>query len=191
MKMLIAVDGLDGCGKDSHAAAIRDLLGERGVEATLVTHPSTRITGRLSRRFLHQSGAVPRLLATVFFTLDVLVSVGRYNRRREGTVIFVRYLLGAAYLPPRFARSGYVFFRRLLPFPDLALFIDIQPEKAIRRIEQRDHRREMFETLSKLREVRRVALTIVDDEWRIVDNTEDGEAPFDRTRQTVLGALRL
>ncbi len=185
MKRLIAVDGLDGCGKDSHAASLRDMLRDMGVEVDLVTHPSTRLTGRLSKRFLHQTGAVPRMLATVFFTADVLVSVGRFNRMRDGTVIFVRYLLGTAYLPRRLAPAGYEFFTRLLPFPDIALFIDILPEKAIERIEARDHRREMFETLSKLREVREIALTLVDEKWTVIDNTEDGGAPFEASRRAV------
>ncbi|HUS56858.1 MAG TPA: hypothetical protein VMY17_02435, partial [Thermoplasmata archaeon] len=78
-----------------------------------------------------------------------------------------------------------------LPFPDLPLFIDIQPEKAIRRIDERDHRREMFETLSKLREIRLVTLRIVDDDWRVVDNTEDGDGPFMVTERIVLESLRL
>lgn len=189
MKRLIAVDGLDGCGKDSHASVIRRLLEERGEEVALRTHPSTRTAGRLSKRFLQQTGTVPRLLATVFFTLDVLASVAWYKRQRHGTAIFVRYLLGTAYLPPTLADRGYLFFRRLLPFPDLPLFIDIQPEKAIERIEARDHRREMFETLSKLREVRLVALRIVDDEWRVVDNTEDGDGPFRVTERIVLESM--
>ncbi|MCJ7607538.1 MAG: thymidylate kinase [Thermoplasmata archaeon] len=191
MKRLIAVDGLDGCGKDSHASAIQRLLEERGEEVVLLTHPSTRIIGRLSKRFLQQTGTVPRFLATVFFTLDVLASVSRYKRQRHGTFIFVRYLLGAAYLPPRLAGRGYVFFKKLLPFPDLPLFIDIQPEKAIRRIDERDHRREMFETLSKLREIRLVTLRIIDDDWRVVDNTEDGDGPFMVTERIVLESLRL
>lgn len=178
MPRLIVVDGLDGCGKDTFARRIRELLEAQGEEVALVSHPSSRLFGRLSKAALTMSGHVPRVLASLFYTLDVLASVAWYRRRNEDTVIFVRYLLGTAYLPRVLAPPGYTFFRRLLPFPDLALFIDIDPAVAMRRIEQRDHRREMFETMEKLEEVRRIARVLTEQEWTVLDNSEDGEGPF-------------
>jgi len=100
-------------------------------------------------------------------------------------VIFVRYLLGSAYLPERLAPTGYELFRRVLPFPDLALFIDIEPEVAKRRISLRGHRHEMFETVEKLSSVRKVAKSLVADEWVTRDNSEDGENPFKETERVL------
>jgi dTMP kinase len=119
-----------------------------------------------------------RSFATLFFTMDVLASVRSYNRQKSGTVIFVRYLLGTAYLPESLALTGYRLFRRLLPFPEIALFIDIEPEVARRRIASRGHAPEMFETPERLRAIRRVAKSLLGEEWIIVDNSEDGEKPF-------------
>ncbi len=178
MKRLIAVDGLDGCGKDSHAARIKELIEAEGGHVTIVSHPSQRTFGKLSKRALQGSGHVPRALATLFYTADVLCSVRRYKRTREGTVVFVRYLLGTAYLPRWLAPYGYRLFRGLLPFPDLPIFIDIDPAVALRRIEQRDHAREMFETIERLESVRKVARRLTSDGWSVVDNSEDGDAPF-------------
>ena len=182
----VVVDGLDGCGKDSHALRIRRLLESHGERVELISHPSDRLFGRLSKRALQGSGAADRLLATVFFTADVLSSVRRMKRRGdEGTVIFVRYLLGAAYLPERLAPAGYKFFRKLLPFPDLALFIDIDPDVALRRIAARGHRSEMFETRERLERVRAVAKGLVSAEWSTVDNSVDGDEPFATTERLV------
>jgi len=113
----------------------------------------------------------------VFYILDVLVSV-KQLKRQEGTVIFVRYLMGAAYLPRSLAPSGYKVFRNILPFPEVALFIDIEPKIALRRIEARDHVREMFETEEKLIEVRSVAKSLLSGEWDVIDNSRDGGEPF-------------
>lgn len=179
VKLMLAVDGLDGCGKDTHASGLKRLLQEDGHMVVLLSHPSGRLLGRMSKRALQGAGHVPRAIATVFYTLDVLVSVHRFKRAPDGTFIFVRYLLGTAYLPEKLAPIGYKLFRRLLPFPDLALFIDIEPSVALRRIEQRDHRREMFETMEKLESVRRVAKSLTVDEWVTIDNSEDGEVPFE------------
>jgi len=181
----IAVDGLDGCGKDTHAKKIAALLEAKGEKAVIVPHPSGRRFGRMSKRFLQGSGKVARLWATLFYIFDVLVSVRRL-KSQEGNVIFVRYLIGAAYLPRSLAPSGYRVFRNLLPFPDLALFIDIEPRTAIRRIEERDHVREMFETEEKQAAIREVAKSLLSGEWTVVDNSEDGEAPF----REVEGILR-
>jgi thymidylate kinase len=121
---------------------------------------------------------VARFFASLFFTLDVLMSVRWLKRHKTGTAIFVRYLLGTAYLPSRFAPTGYILFRRLLPFPDIAFFIDIEPEVALGRIKSRGHTPEMFETKSRLEHVRRVVKQIVADEWITIDNSIDGETPF-------------
>ncbi len=174
----IVVDGLDGCGKDTHAGNIKRLLELRGETVAIVSHPSSRLFGRLSKRFLQGEGAPARLFATLFFIADVLQSVRRLKSKGYGTTIFVRYTLGTAYLPARLAPYGYIAFRNLLPRPDLALFIDIEPEVAVKRIKARGHAPEMFETPDKLAAVRRVAKNLAKQDWTTVDNSVDGEAPF-------------
>jgi len=181
----IAVDGLDGCGKDTHAARLRQLLEKRGERTTIISHPSSRRLGRLAKRSLQGRGKLARLGATLFYIADVLASVRWLKRQNEGTVIFVRYLMGAAYLPEPLAPIGYRFFRNLLRFPDIAIFIDIEPEVALRRIQKRDHRREMFEDLEKLRSVRVVAKSLLADEWVVIDNSIDGEVPFERLEEVL------
>lgn len=174
----IVVDGMDGCGKDTHADSIRKLLEAEGREVLLVSHPSSRFSGRMSKRFLQREGAPARLFATLFFIADVLQSVRLLKHSGEETVIFVRYLLGTAYLPRCLAPSGYVAFRNLLPRPDLAIFIDIEPQVAIRRIRARGHAPEMFETPERLTAIRGIAKELVVRDWVTVDNSTDGEAPF-------------
>jgi dTMP kinase len=142
--------------------------------------------GRLSKRSLEGSGPMARSFATLFFTLDVLMSVRWYKMQRGGTVIFVRYLLGTAYLPPSLAPAGYRVFRALLPFPNLAFFIDIDPDVAIRRIKSRGHVPEMFETKSKLEAVRKIAKELVKEEWIQIDNSIDGDAPFKKVERILL-----
>lgn len=157
---------------------MKDLFEKEGQRVTIISHPSRRRFGRLSKRFLEGSGPAPRALATLFYTADVLMSVRWLKTKGHGTVLFVRYLLGTAYLPRSLALPAYRFFRRLLPFPELAVFVDIEPTVAVRRIASRGHKHEMFETVRKLAEIRSVAKELVVDEWAIIDNSEDGEAPF-------------
>jgi dTMP kinase len=154
-------------------------LEQSGKTVALMKHPSDGFFGKRSKGAVQRSGPIAMAITTAFYTLDVLASVRRLRHVDVGTVMFVRYLLGTAYLPRRLAPHAYVFFRRLLPFPDLALFIDIEPSVAIRRIVIRDHAREMFETEERLARIREVARALVAGEWEIVDNSEDGEGPFE------------
>jgi len=164
----------------------------RGEKVVTVSHPSERLPGRLSKRALEGSGPIARAFATLFFTVDVLMSV-RWLRavRFDGTIIFVRYLLGTAYLPPALAPYGYAFFRRLLPFPDIAFFIDIDPRVAHTRIQSRGHRGEMFETPYRLDQVRRVATRLAEEEWVRIDNSTEGEAPFAEVEKVLSERLTL
>lgn len=174
----IVVDGLDGCGKDTHAGRMKILLEAEGNSVSVTSHPSGRPFGRISKRFLREAGPLARLFTTLFFTADVLVSVRELKRRGDRTTILVRYLLGTAYLPEALAPMGYRVLRDILPFPDLAIFIDIEPEIAHRRIGARGHTPEMFETPEKLASVRRIAKTLTAQEWVTIDNSEEGERPF-------------
>jgi dTMP kinase len=186
LKRLIVVDGLDGCGKDTHTERIRRAIEAKGGKVAIMKHPSQGLFGRMSKKALLKSGPLAVAAATTFYTLDVLISVRTYRRRRSGTFIFIRYLLGTAYLPKTLATPAYSFFSRLLPSPDLAIFIDIDPVVALRRIEQRDHRREMFETREKLVRARDVARSLVGDDWVTLDNSKDGEEPFEEAQRVLL-----
>jgi len=174
----IVVDGLDGCGKDTHAARIKAIIESEGGKVHVISHPSGRRFGRISKRFLRETGPLARLVATILYTADVLVSVRGLKHEGAGTTILVRYLLGTAYLPKSLAPTGYRVLRKVLPFPDLAIFIDIEPEVAHRRITARGHAPEMFETPERLASVRKIAKTLVAEEWVTIDNSEDGERPF-------------
>ena len=180
------MDGLDGSGKDAHSNRIRVALERDGTHVVVRGHPSGGLFGRLSKSAVQKSGTAAIVAAAVFYAIDVLASVRRYARTRDGTVIFVRYLFGTAYLPHWLARFAYRFFRNLLPFPALPLFLDIEPYIAIQRIERRDHAREAFETEDRLSKIRSVALELARDEWVIIDNSEEGEEPFAQVQRILI-----
>ena len=90
---LIIVDGLDGVGKDTHAQLIKERYERKGETVIIRSHPeSDNFYGIKSKRALLGKGKINRLIASVFYALDVLRSLRQYYRIKKcDTLIMVRY----------------------------------------------------------------------------------------------------
>jgi dTMP kinase len=172
----IVVDGIDGSGKSTCARWISDYYEGKGKRVLLRMHPSSRWTGRMTRSALEGRGKLMHLLATLFFILDVLNSLRTLKRdsRRYDTVIYVRYIMGAAYLPDRMAKFGYEAISKVLPMPERLLLVDIDPQVALRRISERRERTEMFEDADHLSETR-ARMRRLARGWAILDNSPEAQ----------------
>lgn len=168
----VVVDGLDGAGKDTVAGILATLLAASDRSVAVRSHPSANVFGRLTRAALLNRGRVSRLFATACFGADALVSTALLGRllRRNDIVIFVRYLLSAAYLPERLAQPVYDLFASFLPDADLKVYVETRPEVSMARIRERSGLTEMFETPDALARVRRRAASLMDGTWTVLDN---------------------
>ena len=102
--------------------------------------------------------------------LDVIRSILLYSWRKYDYVIFVRYLMGTAYLPPRLFIVAYHFFVSIVPTSDFMFFLDVTPKEAYKRILQTRKRHEMFESLEELKLIRRRALSLaLSGKWTIIN----------------------
>ncbi|HNU36256.1 MAG TPA: thymidylate kinase [Methanomassiliicoccales archaeon] len=168
---LIVVDGIDGSGKSTVAEWIAEHYRSHGQKVLVRQHPSDSFCGRLSRRSLTSEGKLMRTVATIFFILDVLNSLRRLRGWKDhDKVVFVRYVMATAYLPASLYTTGYEFFCKILPIPEKLLLVDVTPECALRRIEEREHEREMFENLASLEKVRSKVLDLATHGWKVLNN---------------------
>jgi dTMP kinase len=173
----IAIEGLDGSGKDTQAYMLRDYLAGKGETVVLRIHPSQdNAFGRISKRALMKGGKVQRIVATLFYGLDVVRSVLLYCRDGR-TVIFVRYTMACAYLPGPMIKPVYVIVSRVLPKSKEMFFLDVAPEEALRRVKARGEAEEMFETLPRMEKARTRAMMIARD-WKVVDGNPTPEKVF-------------
>ena len=175
---LIIVDGLDAVGKDTHAKLIYDKYISMGDKVVIRSHPSSdNYFGRVAKKSLLGVGKINKLRASIFYMLDVLRSIRIYYKPDEkGTLIMVRYLMGTAYLPKRFARFAYNFFENFVPTSPYMFFLDASPEALFDRVEERDFK-ELFETLEELGKVRDKALMLTKN-WYVVDTNLSIEDTF-------------
>lgn len=175
---LIIIDGLDASGKNTQAQALCRLLVERGKTVLLRFHPSNDTAfGVRSRYFLYSRGRSAHFASAFFYMVDVLRSVFLYSWRKFDFVIFVRYLMGTAYLPSPLYLIAYFFFSVFVPNSKYKFFLDVHPQEAFERIRRTRERREMFENLEKLEATRVKALSLAANYgWIIIDANQTVEA---------------
>jgi dTMP kinase len=169
---LVIIDGLDGCGKSTQAALLLESLRKKKKIACLRVHPETdNWFGLQARRFLYSKGTSAHFASAVFYMIDVIRSVLLYSWRGTDFTIFVRYLMGTAYLPSPLHSVAYLFFATIVPKSCNMFFLDVSPEVAASRITKNRTKTEMFENLGSLRKIRGKALALTRfSEWTIVDS---------------------
>ena len=169
--VLIVIDGLDASGKSTQALRLKKSLIKHAKTAFLRIHPSNdNFFGTEARHFLYQRGKGAHFASAIFYMLDVVRSIMLFSLQKYDYVIFVRYLMGTAYLPSPIHRLAYQFFASVVPKSDYMFFLDVSPEEADKRIRQTRNETEMFETLEEFKKTRCKALNLaLTDNWRIID----------------------
>jgi dTMP kinase len=187
---LIVIEGLDASGKTTQAHRLIRFLQSQSKTFCLRIHPSSdNFFGAHAQQFLLSSGKSAHFASAFFYMLDVLYSVLQYSWRDYDYIIFVRYLLGTAYLPSPIDKVAYHFFVTIVPKPEKIFFIDIKPEMAYKRSSKRaDKSLEMFEKPEALQKIRRKGLELASlGKWLIID----GEKPANDVELMIRNSLKL
>lgn len=175
--VFIVLDGLDASGKSTQARRLRESLTKRGKSVYVRIHPSDdNWAGVRTKRFLLSKGRSAHFASAIFYVLDVMRSTVLCPWGLHDYVVFVRYLMGTAYLPSPLYKIAYHFFATIIPRPRHKFFLNVDPEEAYRRIVESRSELEMFESLELLRKVRNRALSLARmDGWTIVDANRSEE----------------
>ena len=169
--VLVIIDGLDASGKDTQANILVLSLQTKGKTALLRVHPAgDNLFGIKARQFLYLKGRSAHFASALFYMLDVLRSVALFSWRKYDYIVFVRYLMGTAYLPSPLHVVAYRFFALVVPTSDSMFFLDVSPEEAERRIRETRRNVEMFENLAELKRIRLKALSLASaDGWKVLN----------------------
>ena len=169
------VDGIDGSGKSTVGDELRNYLESKGRKVYIVTHPDeSKFIGRLEARLLHKDiGKLSEIMTTFAYIGDIMGSLVRMKvlGDRYDDFIFVRYSMAAAYVPEPLCFTAYRIIRKVLPNPDVRIFVDVDADTAMSRIDSRGGEKELFETMDKLTRVRNRMLKMAEQGWHILDNT--------------------
>jgi dTMP kinase len=187
--MLIAFEGLDQSGKQTHAELLRDRLKQAGRKARLVSFPDygTSIGEEIARALAGEREYGPDVM-------QLLYVANRYerkddlNRWLQGGLILVcdRYLSSSVAYGEAFGLdpSWLIDMQKYLPPPALTIMLDIAPDTAVRRkTVDRDRYERDLALLARVREsYQRQA---AGQGWLVLD----GERPMGAIADDVLSAV--
>jgi dTMP kinase len=156
--MLIAFEGLDQSGKETQAQTLRDALKAEGHKARFLSFPDygTSIGEEIARALQGEREYTPDVMQLLFIA-------NRYERKPD----IQRWLDGGlVLLCDRYAASSIAYgeaqdlnpawladAQRFLPKPQLTIWLDIDPETAVRRkAVGRDRYEQDLALLSRVRE---------------------------------------
>lgn len=164
--LLICIEGIDGCGKTTHARLLVENLQKHGYDVLYTTEPTSGKIGSFIRRYLlecqERSSSVIEALLFAADRVEHAESTIRPAIKQGKIVVSDRYVYssmayqGAAGLDLNWIRM----LNRWIVKPDLALFIDVPPEIALKRIRRE---KSVMETLDNQRKVRKVYLKFVEE----------------------------
>jgi dTMP kinase len=172
--VFVVIDGLDASGKSTQALELRSFIRGQGKTVFLRFHPSVdNAFGVKAKQFLYSNGKSAHFAAALFYMIDVIRSILLYSWREFDYMIFVRYLMGTAYLPTPLDRIAYRFFASVVPTSNQMFFLDVTPAEADRRLRETRERLEMFENLEELKEARNKAISLaILGKWTIINADE-------------------
>ncbi len=159
--LLVAIEGIDGTGKSTVAAALAQWCGERGLACVFSREPTNLGPGRKLRASM-ETGRLSMEEELELFRLDRKEHVERSIRpalAENQIVILDRYYWSnAAYQGARGADVGAIIAANeaIAPVPDLFLFMDIDVDTALARIHGRGEIPNDFEKRDSLEKVRAI-----------------------------------
>ena len=162
--LFIAFEGIDGCGKSTQVKLLSGNLKKSGHKVYSTFEPTGSPIGSVIRDiFNHKIEADHRVIAGLFVAdrLDHLLnkSKGILKKMEEGyTVITDRYYFSSyayhsVHMPLDWVIKANSLSEELLR-PDLNIYIDIDPEISMQRLNSGRSSLELYETVENLRLVR-------------------------------------
>ncbi len=183
--MFVVLEGIDGCGKTTHAKLLKEWLEGKGKEVVLTAEPTNNEIGQFIRRVLGGSRKVDAKTLALLFTAD------RYEHLRdevEPALAAKKIVISERYYHSTICyqeaqgveREWLVEINKFARRPDVTLFLDIEPKIGVGRTETQ----EIFERVDFLEKVRENYLQF-DEEVVTVDTNKSREEVFAEIKKII------
>lgn len=198
---LVTLEGIDGCGKTSVVQMLSERLRKEGKEVFLTTEPTKTWLGNAVKRGISENH--PALTEAFLFMADRASHSREISQRlKEGKLVLCdRYAdstvcyQSVSMAEENFRGDAFEWLRKVSDSfvlkPDLTILLDIEPRKALNRIQSRD-RRTKFEQLSFLTKVRKnfLRLAAIEERIEILDASLPLESVVEGAEKKIRRILR-
>ena len=153
--IFICIEGLDGSGKTTQAK----ILAKKINNAIYTTEPSKGLIGNYIRKsYLYSKKRLSPFVEALLFAADRIEHLESeiIPALNEGTtVICDRYVFSSlAYQGASGISLDWIeTINKAILYPDLAIFIDVEPEKSMRRLNSKKSLMENLQTQIKVRDI--------------------------------------
>lgn len=163
-------EGIDGCGKTTQAALLKDKLERTGHRAVITKEPTNRPIGLLIRKIMSGETSVDKRAIVHLFAAD---RIDHITAPETGLLALLNN--GTDVISDRYVYSSYAYqsidsgtdtvskanrTAEHLIVPDAVIYIDIPPEAAMERIETARENTEIYENIQRLTKVRENYLNV-------------------------------
>lgn len=190
LPLFILFEGIDGSGKSTLSDLIYQHYKNMGVSTVKLMEPTDGVWGQRIREMLNGTEIPSPEEQLELFLCDREDDMRRNilpSLKRNKMIIMDRYYYstaayqGAMGLSPEYVLNENV--KRGFPKPDRVYLIDIEPEKSLKRIADRQagDNGDLFEKRRFLEQVRHIYLSIADESFCILD----GDAGIDELSEKV------
>lgn len=163
---LICIEGLDRSGKTTQSHLLVEALKSRGFDAIYTTEPSDGEIGRFIERYvLQRERRLPVSVEALLFAAD---RIEHFESEIKPMLEEGRIVVSDRYVYSSFAYQGAAGLdiewikeiNRMVPEPDLAIYLDVPIEVIMERFKRR-HRRSVMESPEIQRRVQEVYMRLV------------------------------
>lgn len=154
----ICVEGLDGCGKTTQTKILVRELKKMGYAAVYTAEPSRGKIGKFIKRYcLHGEKRISSIVEALLFAADRYEHVENEiaPALKEGKIVVSDRYLYSSLAYQGAAGLSFDWIRKINQHalePNLAIYIDVEPETVVQRLKPKKSVMENLETQRKVRE---------------------------------------
>jgi dTMP kinase len=191
----ICVEGLDGCGKTTQAKILVRKLRRMGYNTVYTAEPSHGKIGRFIKRYcLHRGKRISSIVEALLFAADRYEHVENeiIPALKDGKIVVSDRYMYSSLAYQGAAGLSLDWIRRVNEHavtPNLAIFIDVEPDTVIQRLKPKKSVMENLETQLKVREV--YMKFVENGELVKVDGNKSKEEVAEEILSIVLNSLKV
>ena len=152
----IVIEGVDGSGKTTVVALLNRILKEKGFKVITTGEPTKGPIGKIIRNYIENEKERDLIIEALLFAADRrwhIKNVILPGLNKSNYVISDRYIYSSiAYqtVDSNISEEFIYMINKEVIKPDYAFFIDITPEKALKRLQRKHNIFEQIEYLNKV-----------------------------------------